>query len=146
MDETGNLIEAGSRKGNGGDPRLRSVATRDLVSEVARKASDLARKEVELAKAEFRRDLRSELKMASGLGAGAVCGILLLALLLVSLGLAIAQDRMPVWAGPLIVAGGVLVVGALASAWGWAKRVKKPLEITRRSLSESVRWAKGRFA
>ena len=55
------------------------------------------------------------------------------------------------------VIGGVVLIGAVtqspwlfltlsAGLWGWAKRVKKPLETTRRSVQENVRWAKERIA
>ena len=148
MDETGRLIAAGAARTNGGaraDERLRRVPTRDLVGELARKASELAKKEVALAKAELRRDLKDEVKMAAGLGVGAVCAILVLAMLLVALVFALVGAGLPGWGAALVVAGGVLVVGGIVAAWGWAKRVRRPLDTTRRSMEENVRWAKGRL-
>jgi uncharacterized membrane protein YqjE len=128
------------------DP-LREAATRDLVTELARKASALARKEVELAKAEIRADLRAEIKMASGLGAAGLCAILTVQLLLVAIVLALMEGGvLPGWAAALVVAAVVLAIGSAIGLWGWAKRVKTPLDTTRRSLRENVRWAKQQIA
>jgi uncharacterized membrane protein YqjE len=129
-----------------GRPDLRRLATRDLVGELARKASELARSEVALAKAEVKADLRSEIKMASGLGIAGLCAILTLALLLVSAVLAIVEAGWaPGWLAALVVAAVVLAIGTIAGLVGWAKRVKTPLDATRRSLKEDVKWAKQRI-
>ena len=132
---------------NASRPELRQRSMRDLVTELARKASELARSEVALAKAEVREDLRAEIRMASGLGIAGICAILTLALLLVSAVFALAESgTMQGWLAALVVAAGVLAVGTVAGLIGWAKRVKKPLGATRRSLEENVRWAKERIA
>jgi uncharacterized membrane protein YqjE len=126
---------------------LRQLPTRELVTELARKASALARKEVELAKAEVREDLRAELRMASGLGAAGLCAIFTTQLLLVAVVLALMQAQvLPGWAAALVVAAVVLAIGTGVGLWGWARRVKKPLDTTRRSLQENVRWAKEQIA
>ncbi len=128
------------------DP-LRRMRTKDLVTEVARKASALARKEVELAKAEIRTDLRDEVKMAGGLGAAGLFAIWGVELLLVAIVLALMESGLlPGWAAALIVAAVVFAIGAGIGLWGWSRRVKKPLDATRRSLGEDVRWAKERLA
>jgi uncharacterized membrane protein YqjE len=158
MDETGRLIEAGAhptpppadaatpRAGAAGEP-LRDMRTRDLVTEFARKASLLARKEVELAKAELKADVRAEIRMASGLGVAGLCGIFTVQLLLVAVVLALMEaEVLPGWAAALIVAAVVLAIGTGVGLWGWARRVKKPLDVTRRSLREDVRWAKEQIA
>ncbi len=148
MDEHGRLIEAGAHPGPAPrrDP-LRGMRTKDLVTETARKASQLVKKEVELAKAELRADVRSEIKMASGLGVAGLCALVTLELLLVALVLALMEGGvLPGWAAALIVAGVVLAIGAGAGLWGWARRVRKPLDATRRSLKEDVQWARDRVA
>jgi uncharacterized membrane protein YqjE len=128
------------------DP-LRETSTRDLVTELARKASALARKEVELAKVELRADLRNEIKMASGLGAAGVCALLTVQLLLTAVVLALMEGGvLPGWAAALLVAAVVLAIGTGVGLWGWAKRVRNPLDTTRRSLKENVRWAKEQVA
>jgi hypothetical protein len=152
MDEHGRLIEAGARpagdgRGYGpGDP-LRRMETRELVAETGRKASLLVRKELELAKAELRADLRAEIKMASGLGVAGLCALIGFEMLLVALALGLMEaGLLHGWAAALIIAGVVLVIGAGAGLWGWAKRVRKPLDATRRSLREDVQWARERMA
>lgn len=126
---------------------LRAVSTRDLVGEVARKASDLARKEVELAKAELRADMRAEIKMASGLGVAGLCAIFTVQLLLTAVVLALMEAQiLPGWAAALIVAAVVLAIGTGVGLWSWARRVKKPLGTTRRSMQENVRWVKAQIA
>jgi uncharacterized membrane protein YqjE len=128
------------------DP-IRAMRTKDLVTEAARKASQLVKKEIELAKAEVRADLRTEVKTATGLGIAAVCALLGLETLLVALVLALWEAGvLSGWAGALIVAGVVLAIGAIAGLWGWRRRVRRPLETTRRSLKEDVRWARERMA
>jgi len=149
MDEHGRLIEAGAREAprvRPPDP-LRQMPTKDLVTELARKASALARKEVELAKAEVRADMRSSARMAGGLGVAGICALVTVQLLLVAVVFALAEGGvMPGWAAALLVAAVVLAVGTAAGLWGWAKRVRKPLDTTRRSVRENVRWAKERIA
>jgi uncharacterized membrane protein YqjE len=148
MDETGVVTEAGARPGSRSAPDpLRQLRTRDLVGELARKASLLARKEVELAKAELRADVKREIRMASGLGVAGVCALLVLQLLLVAIVLALMEGGiLRGWAAALVVAAIVLAIGAAAGLWGWARRVRKPLDSSRRSLREDVRWAKEQIA
>ena len=130
-----------------GRAELRRVGTKDLMSELARKASELARAEVALAKAEVKSDLRAEIKMASGLGIAGVCALLALGLLLLAVVLGIAEAGwMPGWAAALVVAAVVLAIGTAAGLIGWSKRVRSPLDATRRSIEENVKWAKERIA
>jgi uncharacterized membrane protein YqjE len=149
MDQHERLIESGATRGPSvprPDP-LRDARTKDLVTQLAHKASMLARKEIELAKAELKADLRSEIKMASGLGVAGVCALVVLELLLTAIVFALFEAQvMPGWAASLLVAAVVLAVGTAAGLWGWAKRVRKPLDTTRRSLQDNVRFAKERIA
>lgn len=146
MDDTGRLIEAGahpSRPPRGAGDPLRGMRTKDLVTELGRKGRLLARKEIELAKTEIREDLRREIRMASGLGVAGVCALFTVQLLLVAVVLALMEGGvLPGWAAALVVAAVVLAVGTAAGLWGWAKRVRVPLDATRKSLKEDVRWAK----
>ncbi len=149
MDETSRLTEAGAhpREERHEIEVLRRMKTRDLVTELARKASLLVKKEVELAKAEVKADIRTEIKMASGLGVAGVCALLTVQLLLTAVVLALMQGGvLPGWAAALVVAAVVLAVGTGVGLWGWARRVRKPLDTSRHSLQEDVRWAKERIA
>lgn len=129
------------------EPRLHALPLRDLVTELAKKGSQLARKEVELAMAEAKEDLRTELRMAKGLGVAGVCALLTLQMLLVTIAFALMEaEVMPGWAASLLVAAVVLAVGTVAGLWGWTKRVRKPLDSTRSSVRSSFRWAKEQMA
>jgi uncharacterized membrane protein YqjE len=149
MDDTGGLIEAGAHPTTPpgtGDP-LRGMRTRDLVTELARKASLLARKEVELAKVEIKDDVRREVRMAGGLGVAGLCALFTVQLCLVAVVLALMEGGiLPGWAAALVVAAVVLAIGTGAGLWGWSRRVRKPLDTSRRSLKEDVRWAKEQIA
>lgn len=122
---------------------LHALTIRQLVKELAEKASLLARKEVALARAEVKEEIRTELRSASALGVAGVCALLTLQLLLVALVFGLTEaGLLHGWLWSLIVAGVVLAIGTAAGLIGWAKRVRTPLEATRRSVRENVRWAK----
>ncbi|GEJ56114.1 phage holin family protein [Anaeromyxobacter diazotrophicus] len=127
--------------------RLRALSAKELVTQLAQKASLLARKEIELAKSEAREQLRAEVKMASGLGVAGVCALITVQMLLVALVFGLAEGGVLAgWLTALIVAAVVLAVGTVAGLVGWKKRVRQPLPSTRRSVEENVRWAKERMA
>jgi hypothetical protein len=124
---------------------VEAMSNRELVGHVAQNALLLARKEVELARSEIRADLKAELVMAKGLGVAGVCALLTLAMMLVTITLALGH-AMPEWLAGIIVTAAVLTVGTVAGLVGWAKRVRNPLEATRRTLKEDAQWAKERLA
>ena len=124
---------------------LQSMSNRELIGQVIGSATQLAKKEIELAKAELRADLKAEVATVKGLGVAGLCAIWAVGMMLVACALALGMV-MPEWAAALIVAGAVLAVGTVAGLIGWSKRVKTPLEATRRSLKEDVLWAKERLA
>lgn len=149
MDDTGRLIEAGAHPAppRGERDPLRAMRTKELVTELASKGRLLARKEIELAKAEIKSDLQREIRMAGGLGVAGLCALFTVQLLLVAVVLALMESGLlPGWAAALVVAAVVLAVGTAAGLWGWARRVRQPLDTTRRSLKEDVRWAKEQIA
>jgi uncharacterized membrane protein YqjE len=123
---------------------LASASTGELLGQLAHESGALMKKEIELAKAELRADIKREIKMAEGLGVAGICALATLNLLLVAVVLALAQEFLG-WASALIVAAVVLAIGAVAGLVGWAKRVKKPLEKTEKTLKEDARWAKERL-
>ena len=124
---------------------LASASTSELLAQLIQESSELAKKEVELARCELRADVRREIAMAKGLGVGGVCALCTLNMLLVAAALGLGEV-VPPWASALIVAGVVLSVGAVAALIGWSKRVRKPLEKTQKTLKENVQWAKERLA
>jgi putative superfamily III holin-X len=124
---------------------VEGLSNRELVSHVIDSATLLAKKEIELAKAELKQDIKAEVGMAKGLGIGALCALCTVNLMLVAGALALG-NVVAEWAAALIVAAAVLAVGTVAGFVGWKKRVTNPLESTRRSLKEDALWAKERLA
>ena len=124
---------------------VEAMSNKELLKHVVDNATLLAKKEVELAKLEIRRDLKAEVAMAKGLGVAGLCAIWTVSMMLVAGALALGLV-LPEWAAALIVAAAVLAVGTIAGLVGWGKRVKSPLEATRRSLKEDALWAKERLA
>lgn len=124
---------------------VEAMSNRELVGHVAQSALLLARKEIELARSEIRADLKAEVAMAKGLGVAGVCALLTLAMMLVTITLALGH-AMPDWLAGIIVTAAVLTVGTVAGLVGWGKRVRNPLEATRRTLKEDAQWAKERLA
>ena len=126
-------------------PEAEDLSTRKLVGEISSKVYLLARKEVDLAKAELQEDLRSQLTMVKALATAAVAGIAGLSVLLVAVVLGLA-GVMPGWLAALLVGGVVLVLAAVAGAYGWSRRLRNPLDATRRTLREDLQWAKERVS
>jgi uncharacterized membrane protein YqjE len=124
---------------------VEGMTNRELVRHVIDSATLLAKKEIELAKTELRADLKQELGMVKGLGVAGVCALCMLNLLLVALAMALGSV-MSEWGAALLVAAAVLAVGLVAGFTGWGKRVKTPLEATRRTLKEDAQWAMERLA
>ena len=120
---------------------LAAAPSRDLVIDFAKSSVDLIRKEVGLARLELSQDLRKEMKAAAGLGAAGMFVLLTVNALLAAVVL-ILSLWLPAWAAALIVAGLLLLAGGSAAIFGWASRVRIPLERTKKSLKEDVRWAK----
>ena len=128
---------------NGTSPR--ELSNRELLREITGKVSVLAQKELELAKAEVRADLKAELGMIKTLVAAAVIGLIGVNLLLVAPILALALV-IPGWLAALIVGGGILVIAAVLGYIGWRQHVRTLLPLTRQTLKEDMRWVKERLA
>jgi hypothetical protein len=124
---------------------VEGMTNRQLIGHVVDSATLLAKKEIELARSELRKDLHAEVAMAKGLGIAGVCALCTLNMFLVAAAFALAHVVAD-WAAALIVAAGVLAVGTIAGTVGWKKRVTSPMESTRRSLKEDARWARERLA
>lgn len=124
---------------------LAEASTRELLSAVVKETTELAKKQIELATAEIRCDVKAEIKAAKVLGVAALCGISLVNLLLVAVVFALS-DVLLGWAAALVVAAFVLVVGAITALVGWSMRVKRPLERTQKTVKEDIQWAKEQLA
>jgi hypothetical protein len=124
--------------------RVASMSTPQLVAGLTSEIRELVRKEVDLVKAELRVDVKQEVKTAKWLGLAAVMALCFLNMLFVAGALFVARWIAPPLAA-LAVAGGLLVVTVVFVMLGRASLVK-PLETTRRTLTESWSWAKNRIA
>jgi hypothetical protein len=125
--------------------RITGLTTLQLVKEIALQSGLLVKRQVELAKTELRADVRTEAKVAGGLGVAAVCGIITITLLLVTAAFGLALV-MPAWGAGLIVSGFVAAVAAAVAGISWHRRVRKPLEASRHELKRGLHFTKERFA
>jgi hypothetical protein len=124
---------------------LDHLGTGALVRRLATQVELLAKKEVELAKTELREDLRTEGRVAGGLGIAALIGLVTVTLLLVTAILALALV-IPGWAAGLIVSGVTLAATVVLALVSWKRRVREPLSRTRRTVKENVKWTRERLA
>ena len=118
-----------------------TLRTGELVKQIGHQADVLVRKQIELAKAELKHDLKAEATAFGGLGVSAVLAIIVVTLLLVTAALALSLV-LPAWAAGLIVTGLVTVATLAVALISWRKRVTTPLVRTRQTLRDDVRWAR----
>jgi hypothetical protein len=121
------------------------MTTAQLVKEIVSQVGLLAKKQIELAKAELRADVRKEAFSVGGLGVAAVAGLTAINLLLVTAVLGLARV-MPAWLAGLVVTAVVLAFAAIAAALSWRRRVRTPFARTREALKEDIRIIKERTA
>jgi len=117
--------------------RPKDLTTGELIKQITDEVSQLAVKQIDLAKTELRANLRDEARMLGGLSLAGVGALVTLNLLLVTVVLALAK-LMPGWAAGLLVsalAGGSTAVLARLS---WSRRVREPLARTRRTIRQEV--------
>ena len=124
---------------------LATASTGELVARLAGEAKELVKKEIDLAKVEFRTELKSELKMAAGFACAGAAALVAFELLLAAIVLALAEVMAP-WVAALVTAAGFIVIGLLAGAIGWRYRVRTPLSKTRKTLKEDAQWAQQRLS
>ena len=134
----------GGREPGEGEAHQR-LGTGALMRKIVSQAELLAKKEIELAKTELRADLRSEVRVAQGLGVAAVAALVTVNLLLVTVALALSRV-MPGWAAGLTVTGVMLIVALLFATVSWHRRLRDPMAHTRRTLKDGVKWTRERFA
>jgi len=72
---------------------LQSMSNRELIGQVIDSAKQLAKKEIELAKAELRADLKAEVATVKGLGVAGLCAIWAVGMMLVACGLELEPPR-----------------------------------------------------
>ncbi len=114
-----------------------------LVSAASRDVSSLIRAEVELAKTEVVKEVKTAAKGAAMFIVAAVFGFFLLVMLLLAFAEGLIALGLPRWAGYLVVAGVLLLTAAILAAIGLraVKRVKAP-ERTIETAKDTIAWAK----
>jgi uncharacterized membrane protein YqjE len=127
------------------DPQTQSLSTRQLLGRLVETVSLLVAKEVELARAEIKADLKAELSMVTLVVAAGVVAVFSVNMLLVSAVFALTV-WMPGWLAALALAALLLVIGGVLALVGWQQRVSAPLAVTRQTVKEDVQWAKERLA
>jgi len=123
----------------------RELSNRELLGEITGRASLLARKEIELAKAELRADFKAQLSMVTMVAVAAVIALIGINILVVA-GVLALQLVIAGWLAGLIVAVVLLAVAGIVGYIGSRRLVTNPLAVTRQSLKEDVRWVKERLA
>src|SRR5207237_8758854 len=98
----------GRRQGRqtAGAMSVEGMSNRELIGHVIENATQLAKKEIELAKAELRADVTKEVAMVKGLGVAGLCALWAVSLMLVAIALALG-NVIPEWAAALSGAGRV---------------------------------------
>lgn len=114
------------------------LSTTTLVKEAMDEAKELVRVEVQLAKDEVRAEVKKAEGAAIGFGVAAACSLSCLTMLAVALVLALGGTAV----AALIVAGGFLVMCAVAAFVGYSLVPKKPLDDTRKRLETDVQQLK----
>lgn len=117
-----------------------TLPTGKLLEQIRHDAKELFKMEVELAKAEAKQDLNSEIDLAKGVGVATVCALLGLNMLIVSAVFALAPEY--AWLAALIVGIILLAIAGGAAYFGWKRAQKNPLNTTRTTLQEDLEWAK----
>jgi len=127
------------------DPETQALSTRQLLTRLLETVSLLVTKEVELARAELKADLKAELDMVKLLVAAGVVAVFGVNMLLVAAVFALTV-WIPGWLAALGVAVLLLASGGLLALVGWKRRVSAPLAVTRKTVKEDMQWAKERLA
>ena len=127
------------------DPATQSLSTRQLLSQLLDTVSLLVTKEVELARAELRADVKAELGMVKLLVAAGVVAIFAVNMLLVAAVFALTAV-MPGWLAALVVTAALVLIAVVLGLIGWQRRVSTPLAVTRKTVKEDMQWAKERLA
>jgi hypothetical protein len=122
-----------------------SLTTPELLGEIGAKVVLLVTKEVDLAKQEVKEDVRAEIAAIKAFAAAAVAGVTTLNLLLIAAVFALAP-YLELLRATLGAAGIMLLITIAAAAIAWRKRVKKALDLTRKTVEEDVQWAKEQLA
>jgi uncharacterized membrane protein YqjE len=124
------------------ETEVEETSTADLVREAMDEAKELVRLEVELAKEEVKEEVKQAKRAAIAFSVAGGAAVIALCMLAVALVLALGGTAL----AALGVAGGFLVLGAVAGYAGYGMLPKAPLEKTRHRLHNDVNQLKEHIA
>jgi uncharacterized membrane protein YqjE len=135
-------IDSNSTSDHGQDD-LRERSVGDLLKQLSQETATLARKEVELARAEITQNAKQACLGAGMFGGAGVAGLLALGSLTACL-IALLATAMEVWIAALIVTVLWSVIAGVLALIGRNKvqEATPPAEQTVDSIKEDVQWAK----
>ena len=135
-------IDSNSASGHSQD-ELRDRSVGDLLKQLSQETATLARKEVELARAEITQNAKQAGIGAGMFGGAGVAGLLALGSLTACL-IALLSTAMEVWIAALIVTVVWSVIAGVLALIGRNKvqEATPPAEQTVDSIKEDVQWAK----
>ena len=131
-----------TKQPQGGQEPLDEASTGHLIKEALAEAQNLVRLEVKLAKEDVKSEVKSASRAAIGFGVAAASSLMMMTMLAVALVLAIGPSP---WAA-LLVAGGFMVVCAVAAVIGYTQIPKNPLARTRERMESDVNQLKEHIA
>jgi uncharacterized membrane protein YqjE len=117
------------------------LSTPELVARIAQDAQDLVKAEIQLAKSELKTTAQ---RVTSTVSRMAVAAVFLLGayLTLIAAAVIALSNVVELWAAPLIVGGGLLLLGLVMGLLAMKARPRAPLERTVKSLKEDLQLAK----
>ncbi len=121
---------------------LDEASTGDLIKEALAEAQNLVRLEVKLAKEDVKTEVKSASRAAIGFGIAVASSLMMMTMLAVALVLAIGPSP---WAA-LLIAGGFMVVCAVAAVIGYTQIPKNPLARTLNRMESDVNQMKEHIA
>lgn len=119
-----------------------ALGNAELLRTITEQVGLLAKKEVELARAEATVDMQAELELTKGFAIATICGIIAINLFIMSMVLLFAPEH--AWLACLILAVVLVAVGGGFAYYGWKNRATDPMNNTIDSLKEMGKWVKER--
>jgi hypothetical protein len=118
------------------------MSSKDILRELLSDAELLIKRQVTLARAEAKQQLKTESGAMKLLGAAGAIAYGAVVVLLVAVGLAIGQAIGAAWAGVLVVGCALLVPAAILGGLGWARRERQPLPRSSAEIRKEITWAR----
>jgi uncharacterized protein YecA (UPF0149 family) len=124
---------------------VRQLSTTEILGEIASRSAVLVNKELALARTEIKQQLADEITTIKSAAIAAVAALVGVNLLFVAVVFALAPYVTP-WLAALILAAVAFVAAVALAMVARSTHVSRPLEVTRQTLADDVRWAEERLA